>query len=250
MLLEQERMPQFREADERGTIGLRGYMGYLQDMTTEYLHRLGKGNDTLPEEYGMYWLYTKYRLVLLREADFSAPLALASWLEPGKSRLLVHLGVSMAQNGVPCAQGRLECCVYRLDTETLVRPSAIDFPSAEAAEPYRAEVPAFTRMPLGVPDPEKEGFSLRYIRRVRYTDLDKGRHMNNTQYVLTLLDAFDGAFYALNRVTGFEIHYLNQCREGENITVFCRQEPGVQHLLGLRPDGTAAVRGILWTEER
>ncbi len=53
MIFQKEYMPQFREADPNGLVGVRGYLNYFQDVATHYMHNLGKGNDTLPEEYGI-----------------------------------------------------------------------------------------------------------------------------------------------------------------------------------------------------
>ena len=55
MIFEKHYLPQFREADRDGLVGLRGYMNYFQDVATHYMHNLNKGNDTLPEEYGIVW---------------------------------------------------------------------------------------------------------------------------------------------------------------------------------------------------
>lgn len=55
MIHEKEYFPQFRESDHTGLIGANGYFEYFQDAVTAYMHALGKGNDTLPETYGICW---------------------------------------------------------------------------------------------------------------------------------------------------------------------------------------------------
>ena len=69
MIYEKEYFPQFRESDHTGLIGANGYFEYFQDAVTAYMHALGKGHDTLPETYGICWVFTKYRLHIERRAD-------------------------------------------------------------------------------------------------------------------------------------------------------------------------------------
>ena len=52
-------MPQFRDADEDGLIGIRGCMRCFQDIHTWYMHSMNKGNDVLPEQYGAAWIYSR-----------------------------------------------------------------------------------------------------------------------------------------------------------------------------------------------
>ena len=66
-IMEYDYMPQLREADENGYIGIRGYLNFFQDAATRHMHDFGKGNDTIPEQYGICWMYTKYRMHLVEE---------------------------------------------------------------------------------------------------------------------------------------------------------------------------------------
>jgi len=45
-------MPQFRDADEDGLIGIRGCMRAFQAIHIWYIHSVNKGNDVLPETHG------------------------------------------------------------------------------------------------------------------------------------------------------------------------------------------------------
>ena len=56
MPFEQTILPQYRDADPDGLIGLKGCMHYFQDIHTYYMHSIHKGNDELPEQYGAAWV--------------------------------------------------------------------------------------------------------------------------------------------------------------------------------------------------
>ena len=50
MPFEQTILPQYRDADPDGLIGLKGCMHSFQDIHTYYMHSIHKGNDELPEQ--------------------------------------------------------------------------------------------------------------------------------------------------------------------------------------------------------
>ena len=45
MAFTQKFMPQYRDADETGLIGIRGFMRYCQDIHTWFMHEYNKGNQ-------------------------------------------------------------------------------------------------------------------------------------------------------------------------------------------------------------
>ena len=73
MIYEKEYFPQFRESDHTGLIGANGYFEYFQDAVTAYMHALGKGNDTLPETYGICWVFTKIQAPHREEGRLRLP---------------------------------------------------------------------------------------------------------------------------------------------------------------------------------
>lgn len=103
----------FRDSDAEGLIGMRAYLYYFQDMSTGHLYHMGKGNDSLPENYGAAWIYTKYKMRVFRRVDYSRPLHLETWIEKqDKMRIWQDLKFSAGQE--VCALGRLESFVFHL----------------------------------------------------------------------------------------------------------------------------------------
>lgn len=230
MIFRKEYMPQFREADASGFVGLRGYFNYFQDVATHYMHNLGKGNDTLPEEYGICWMYTKYKMHIRKEADFTAPLEFETWAEQEQSTVRVWQDFVVSRNHEIYAEGRVESCLYNMETQSLSRLMEIDYPMNQADERTISLAP-FSRFPKKIAD-----MDYRYTYTVRYTDLDKSRHMNNLLYINLFLNAFDLEFFEQNRITDFEIHYLNQCFCMEDIEVYVKQEEDRILLAGIKKD--------------
>ena len=230
----QTMMPQFRDADVDGLIGIRGCMRSFQDIHTWYMHSLGKGNDVLPEEYGAAWIYTRYQIQLKKKLDYSAPVSLSAWVEPGKLLARAVIGVSIRQNDVLAAQGRLESCVFSLRQQRPIRLRDVAFP-ADLAEDVPGDMPAFRK-----PERDADSMQTRYLRTVRHSDLDKSRHMTNLRYIELFQDAHDSAFWESFQPREMEICFLSQCREGETLTVKSRVEENAVRLAALHEDGSTA----------
>ena len=216
MIFEKDYLPQFREADRDGNVGLRGYMNYFQDMATHYMHNIQKGNDTLPDEYGIVWMYTKYKMQIRRKVDFTEALNMKTWIPEEKSPAVVHQNLLISRGGEACAWGCVESCLYHLSRKRLVRLKEIDFPM-DIAESKEFEMKGFQKLSVDL-----DGMEYVYTHQVRYTDLDKTGHMTNLKYVDLFLNAFDSKFFAEFQIGEFELHFLDQCFEGEVIHVYKR----------------------------
>ncbi|MDE7185117.1 MAG: hypothetical protein K2O40_11760 [Lachnospiraceae bacterium] len=219
MIFEKNYIPQFRDADRDGRVGLRGYMNYFQDMATHYMHNIQKGNDTLPEEYGIVWMYTKYKMHINRKIDFSGELNMKTWIPEGKSPAVVRQNLLISRSGEACAWGCVESCLYDISKKRLARLKEIDFPaniaeSGPAATGTEPDRQGFQKLPADL-----EGMEAVYTHQVRYTDLDKTGHMTNLKYVDLFLNAFDSRFFEGFQIKEFELHFLDQCFEGDAIHV-------------------------------
>lgn len=235
---EKEYMPMFRDSDAQGLIGMRAYLYYFQDMATEHLYLMGKGNDTLPEKYGMAWIYTKYHLRIFKTADFSRPLHMETWIEKqDKIRLWQDLKISSGDEIY--ALGRLESCVFHLGKQRIGRLSDIEMP-LEAAIDEKIGLDRFSRM-------RQETGEMEYVYscRVQYSDLDKSHHMANLRYVNLMENAFSPDFYSCHSVKEMELHYTAQCFYGDEIRVYKKDMGTCYQITGKKSDGTDVFRGLM-----
>ena len=227
-------MPQFRDADPDGYIGLKGAMHYFQDIHTWYMHSIDKGNDVLPENYRAAWVYTRYLVLLSHKVDYTEPVRLSTWMEPYRQPVLVNLGFTLRQHGRIAARGRLENCVFSLERQRPLRLSAIEFPEGIPEAP-QDDIPPFIRL-----EKTAEGMQERYVRTVRCSDLDKSSHMTNLRYIEMFQDAYDDAFWRAFRPDRMELCFLSQCREGECLSVRSRMTDDELHLAAVHADGSLA----------
>lgn len=230
MIFEKNHLPQFRDADRDGYVGLRGYMDYFQDMATHYMYNIQKGNDILPEKYGIVWMYTKYKLHINCKIDFTGKVNMKTWIPERKSSAIIHQNLLISRDGEKCAWGCVESCLYDISKKRLTRLKEIDFPM-DIAENTGFDMPGFQKLSADL-----DGMEYVYTHQVRYTDLDKTGHMTNLRYVNLFLNAFDSKFFERFQIGDFELHFLEQCFEGEDIHVYKKISDGRLSLVAVHDD--------------
>lgn len=238
MPFEQTILPQYRDADPDGLIGLKGCMHYFQDIHTYYMHNIHKGNDELPEQYGAAWVYTKYHVSLKHKLDYTDSADLSVWMEPYRQPVLVNLNFILRQHGQIAATGKLENCVFSLVRQRPLRLNAIDFPE-NFAEDVSHNIPDFVGL-----EKNTTGMTERYRHTVRMSELDKSNHMTNLRYIDMFQDAYDAAFWKAFDPTEMEISFFSQCREGEELTILSRKEESAVYLAALHADGKLASAAL------
>jgi acyl-CoA thioesterase FadM len=170
--------------------------------------------------------------------DYSGPMTLSTWIEPGRQQARVTLNVTIRQGGDLTAEGRLESCIYSLTQRRPLRLSAVEFPE-NLAEDLPHEIPAFRKL-----GKDTDRMELRYQKTVRVSDLDKSRHMTNLRYIEMFQDAYDSAFWNRFQPRKMEIFFLSQCMEGEILNVKSRQEENALYLAAQHEDGTVAAVAV------
>lgn len=242
MILEKEYEPQYREADEDGMIGARGYLNYFQDMAGEFMYRLDKGNETLRKKYKTFWMYTKYKMHIEKKADFQKRLHMETWVKKSRHTAVLNQGFKVSRDGQIYAEGVLESCFFNIEKQRPVIPASVGFPM-EVSEERESGIQSFTRL-------RNKGKDMKYCYSyiVRYTDLDGNHHMTNLHYVNLILDACDSRFYKEHRITDFEIHYLNQSYEKEELDIYKKVEDHKIYVTIILKDGRTAAQGIITVE--
>jgi acyl-ACP thioesterase len=56
-------------------------------------------------------------------------------------------------------------------------------------------------------------------RKVRFGQLDRNGHMNNTKYLEWAMDLLPGSFHGGHPLKSFTVCYLNEAREGDRVTL-------------------------------
>lgn len=233
--------PRFRDSDADGLVSARGYLNYFQDVASGHFHSLKKGNDTLPERYGVAWVYSRYKLKIFSKADFSEVLRISSWVSRcDAARVWQEMEVKRGEE-LLCA-GRLESCVVNLSENRICRTSEIELP-ADLVEDRFSSVEPFEKRRKKADEAD-----FAYTYKVAYTDIDKSRHMNNLHYADMFLNAFTPAFFDSHIITDFEIQYIRQAYFGEELTVLKKEDGDAMTLFAVNRDGALTASCVFRTK--
>lgn len=81
---------------------------------------------------------------------------------------------------------------------------------------------------LEIPMPEKlqplENALAVHERHVRYSDIDVMQHVNNTRYVEWFQDALPTQFWEKNQLKSFQINYIHEIKENEDIGIYVKEK--------------------------
>lgn len=99
MIHSYEHTTYFREAEQDGYIGARGYFGYFQDGVTGLLNLVDKGNVTLVEKYRAPWIFLRYRMHFVREIGYDHRVRVESWCEKRPSKRTLWLDTTISVEG-------------------------------------------------------------------------------------------------------------------------------------------------------
>lgn len=230
--------PMFRDADAQGMIGMRAYLYYFQDVATEYLYHMGKGNDSLPEKYGAAWFYTKYKMKVYQQADFSKMLHIETWIEKmDKLRIWQDMEISVGDEVY--AVGRLESCIYHLNEQKIGKLSDIEMPEETVLDQH-VELDNFSKIRHDISDMNNS-----YSHIVRYSDIDKSQHMANLRYMNLMENIFPPEVYQQHMLREMELHYVAQSFYGDEIKIYEKQQDTGYLTAGEKQDGTIVFVGNL-----
>ncbi len=230
-------LPRFRESEADGLVSTKGYFYYFQDIAAGFYHEMGKGNNRIPQKYGVSWVYSKYKLKIYDKCDFDHIIHIATWVSKLDAvRSWQEMRITRGEDLL--CEGRLESCVVDMQAKKIEKLSCIELPDDLAEGDLTVE--PFTRRLK--PSNTKE---YRCSHTVEYTDIDLSRHMNNLHYVDMFMNAFDPDFYDRFFITDFEIHYINQAYYGEELRIFCEQSGDEYRLFAFNHDDAVAAACII-----
>lgn len=208
----------------------------FQALASEHAEQIGVGFAAMEKRHE-FWLTVHTRVEFDAQAGLLEELTGETWpeaCEPGTLRCYRSYRLRRGQTVI--ARGRTQWAI--LGPEGRVVPfGASGFPERF---PFPAET-AIDRLPQRFRDDFTDA-DVCFSYRVRSTDIDLGRHMNNVAYVRVLLGCLTAAELDAG-LTAMEVHYAAPCLENELLTVCCKREGGRLRLAVKKEDGRHAALG-------
>ena len=183
-------------------------LNFLQNAMIDGFEVYDCGNRGLGKRCNAYWAVTKTKIHIDNRPVWGEIINVKSdYLNDGKLRVNIKTQ-ALNENGEPLFSGVQELCVLDKDTHRVKRLSDTCLPQPETKE----GIAAFNKFDI----PEKvDSF---YSLTVRSQHIDMSRHVNNIEYIRMALDLFTVDELCQREAEDIEVHYIGECREGEELT--------------------------------
>ena len=207
----------FTEVGEDAKLNLTSAINLAQNMTGEYFESFGSDNLTLRKKDNAAWVLTKTKVHFEKHPSWKdkvkctsytteirpARVELETLFKDDKSNLLFIV--------------KHEICPIDVATRKIKKVQDITYPDdVEAHEEALKE--KFLRLKESFEEKDKV-----LTQKVHSTDIDFIGHVNNAVYVRYIMSTFDCKFLKEHKITEFEIHYLHECKEKDNLKIYRKE---------------------------
>ena len=181
----------------------------MQEVAGTHFAKLSMDYDSLAQR-GLFWAITRNKVQISRLPMRGETIRLETWPMPTTRVAYPRSIVAYDEAGNEVFRSITLWVLMDLNSRSMILPGKSGI-SVEGT--LRGNELA---SPLGLPAKALEN---RSSRCVRFTDLDRNRHMNNTKYMDWIWDLLPGEFHGAHTIREFTVCYLNEAREGQELNL-------------------------------
>ena len=196
--------------DENSLMSIPAMLDAVQDISGIHAYEIGISGPDL-EEKGIFWIVSKLKLRILRRPAENEKLTLSTWIQK-PDRASTERDCSFKKGDELLAYSRCIWAALRRDNGRIAQMNSF-YPDSTFDIPRPDEEP-FARTGRDFTDAEEIG---RYT--IRSVDIDRGGHMNNVNYVRTMLGCFSCDELRSLDIQSLDMQFLHQCYEGETVSI-------------------------------
>ncbi|MBP5467283.1 MAG: hypothetical protein J6Y43_06965 [Clostridia bacterium] len=183
----------------------------IEDSVCAFFAEFGKDSATLNAEYNAVWIFVKNKFRRLAVAAWNEEITVESFFTRRTAATLVADTVVRNSKGETCLYARTETCVLDCTSQRIRRIASVGFPEDMGIYPTEAGFD-FERF-------DTDGVSPVYEFNVPSSAIDFCMHVNNVEYLRFVVGVSSVERELVSPIKEAEIHFVNQAREGEKITV-------------------------------
>ena len=203
------------EVDVKQLATIESLCQHFQEAAWNHAEALGVGYEHLRQQH-KFWVLSRLLIKIERRPRWSESVALQTWPRLAKSVFAMR-DFEMTDNaGVRLAAGASAWLV--LDT-TMRKPQRVD--KLISGISITESRPALERDPAKLEGCDSAMPSGEFT--VRYSDIDVNGHVNNSRYIMWLLDSYPLSFVLQNEVALVEVNFLGETVAGEKLSVMSKE---------------------------
>ncbi|MBR1540233.1 MAG: hypothetical protein IJ629_03565 [Clostridia bacterium] len=206
----------YSEIDSSAHFSLVSCLNYIQNMSTEYFATMKTDNFTLSTQNNAVWVITKTKVKFIKIPVWKDEIKVRIYsVKISAIRYNVEISFENA-DGEIAVIAKQEYCAMDIQTRKARKISTVSFPNDLECE--KEKYPEdYRRL--------REELTLEefvYSQKIASQDIDFSKHTNNVVYVRYLLNIFSCNFLEKNPIQDFEIHYISESKEGQDLEIYRR----------------------------
>ncbi len=210
--------------DASGILRAGALLRYMQESAANCMAQDLPSYDTLLAD-GYSFVLSKITLSIYADIRANDTVSFETWACES-SRYTYPRSYRAVRDGVTVAEASANWALVDIKKKRLVRSGDISL-GYRTDEPLELDISTKLRLP--------EQMALVGERVVRYSDIDRNMHMNNTVYADMICDCIFER--ELGRVESMTISFVNEAPFGESLRVYRAEEDGCIFVRTLREDG-------------
>lgn len=190
----------------RGQLGLYAILNLLQDIAWSHANVLGLGYESISKQ-SLIWVLTRQKLVMNKWPKWGEKISIETWIRPHDLYALREFSVYKNDELI----GESTTSYVTLNSETR-RPVKFDRSGFTNYGTRALEISA-EKIPVMAEYQNLISF------KVRNSDIDINKHVNNTRYAQWLLDSIPQEWHSGFDLHEYEVNFLAETKLGDEIAL-------------------------------
>lgn len=198
--------------DFQNNLKLSSIFNYMQDTASTHAGMLKFGFEDL-YKLNLFWVLSWIKIELGSFPAYGDSIKVKTW--PKTSHRLYSLRdfILFDNGGNIFAKSTSAWLLLKSDTK---RP--VELKSYAVDIPFQADENALADLPEKLVKPNIPP-AVSEKRKIKYSDIDINRHVNNAKYIEFIIDSFDEEFLTNRKINSAEVSFLSEVRYGDNIEI-------------------------------
>ena len=199
----------YSNCDRKVNLSVLNSLYLIQDMMTEYFGFLKSDNIILKSENNAIWVLAKTKVHFNKYPKWR-DLIEGTVFTTGIKPIRVETEAQFKDKD----NANQETCVIDLTDRKIRKINTVNYPTGvQIKEGINKE--KYLRLNTEFTEADKV-----YEQKIHSTDIDFSYHTNNVSYVKYILNSLNSDFIDSHKITDFEIHYINESKEGQKLSIY------------------------------
>ena len=201
-------------------------LNIFQDVSAVHGEELGVGYKPMLDK-NLYWVLSRIKFDIIKMPCVNQTVVVETWPQV-KGRIDFDRDMRiLSEDGEVLIIATSKWCVIDTVKRMLQRTDNVNYDGEYCLDKNYEDKCNKIIMP-------KEEFEEKFIRVVRFNDLDHNLHMNNTNYANLVVNAIENKIF-----DHFEINFISECIENDEIHVCFFKDENGQYVSGINKENIA-----------